>query len=117
VVVAGLSSGVGAQDHGDGCLKCHQGIENIREEGGQMLEAIRAMGKAFGDSHGCVVCHGGTPGAETKEEAHRRGSPAALAAVGPTKFYPDPGSMTVAHRTCGMCHPSHPYRLERACPL
>jgi len=107
------SLGSSAQNHNDGCLKCHQGIEDIREEGSQMLEAIRALGKAFGDSHGCIVCHGGTPEATTKEEAHR-GSPAALAVVGPTEFYPDPGSLTIANRTCGMCHPTHHYRLERA---
>ena len=78
-----------------------------------MLEAIRALGKAFGDSHGCIVCHGGTPEATTKMEAHK-GSPAALAVAGPTEFYPDPGSLTIANRTCGMCHPTHHYRLEPA---
>ena len=27
---------------------------------------LRALGKAFGDSHGCNVCHGGIPGLSRK---------------------------------------------------
>ncbi|MFP6887926.1 MAG: hypothetical protein VB997_10200, partial [Opitutales bacterium] len=80
-----------------GCLRCHQGIEDIREPGSPMMIVIRAMGIAYGDAAGCVVCHGGTPSASTKEEAHS-GSPAALQVNGPTEFYPHPGSLLVSQR-------------------
>ena len=34
--------------------------------------------------------------------------------LGPQEFYPDPGSIWIANRTCGQCHPGYSYRLERA---
>ncbi|MFQ5890313.1 MAG: cytochrome C [Gemmatimonadota bacterium] len=103
----------GVRTEGTGCLSCHQGIEPIREEGSGMLLQIRAFGGAFGDPDGCVVCHGGTPDAATAEEAHQ-GIPEGVPDTGPREFYPDPGSIWVADRTCGQCHQGYAYRLERA---
>ena len=96
-----------------GCVSCHEGIEAIREEGSVMLLSIRGMGSAYGDPDGCVVCHGGTPDATSKSEAHS-GTPANMPPTGPREFYPDPGSIWVANQTCGQCHPGYVYRLERS---
>ncbi len=98
------------QATGDGCLACHGGIEPIREEGSGMLAAIQGLGAGAGDPAGCTVCHGGDPQAATAEEAHQ-GAPAGLAAE---EFYPDPGSLWIADKTCGQCHPDHPYNLHRS---
>lgn len=96
---------------GEGCLSCHDGIEPIREEGSPMLAAIRGLGQAAGDAQGCVVCHGGNPRV-TDEEAHQ-GAPDGVKAE---TFYPDPGSIWIADKTCGQmgCHPDKPYVLTRA---
>ncbi len=96
-----------------GCQSCHAGIEKIREQGSVMLLQIEAIGGSMGDPGGCVVCHGGTPDATTKAGAHS-GSPAALSANGPDTFYPDPGSLWIADKSCGQCHQGYVYRLERA---
>ncbi len=96
-----------------GCLSCHEGIEPIREDGSAMLATIRGMGLAYGDPEGCVVCHGGDPSATAAEAAHT-GAPANMPPNGPTEFYRDPGSIWVADRTCGQCHPGYAYRMERA---
>ncbi len=29
-------------------------------------------------------------------------------------FYPDPGSVWIANRTCGLCHQGYPERLTKA---
>ena len=84
------------EEQASGCLSCHAGIEPIREAGSEMLEEIVALGRAKGDPHGCVVCHGGDPTAGEKEAAH-----------GGSAFYPDPGSPWVNQKTCGKCHPDH----------
>ena len=96
-----------------GCLSCHEGIEEIREPTSVMLTQLKAIGSASGDPGGCVVCHGGTPDATSKEQAHS-GAPAMLAANGPNTFYADPGSIWIADRSCGQCHQGYAYRLERA---
>ncbi|GAB4239348.1 MAG: selenite/tellurite reduction operon c-type cytochrome ExtM [Methyloligellaceae bacterium] len=97
-----------------GCLSCHQGIEAIREEGSQMLEQIRDLGKEYGDPEGCVVCHGGNPQATTKDTAHK-GAPKDLAeGAGPQTFYPDPGSIWIADRTCGQCHGDYAGRVKKS---
>jgi hypothetical protein len=64
-----------------------------------------------GDHGSCVVCHGGNPAATTKKEAHR-GAPEDLDAE---TFYPDPGSIWIADKTCGVsgCHEGYVYRLMR----
>ena len=95
-----------------GCLSCHQGIERFSE--GPMMETIEAMGADFADPGGCVVCHGGTPGGTTKELAHA-GAPKDLAdADGPHMFFPDPGSVWIADKTCGQCHDGYAERLRKS---
>ncbi len=78
-----------------GCLKCHAGIEGIRQEGSMMLAQILEQGQDLGDPAGCVVCHGGNPDGTDKNTAH-----------GGT-FYPDPGSPWINQQTCGKCHKEH----------
>ncbi len=96
-----------------GCLSCHAGIEEIREESSIMLQQIKAMGSIYGDPGGCVVCHGGRPDALTSTEAHS-GIPNTMAPNGPKEFYPDPGSIWIAENTCGQCHADYVYRVERS---
>lgn len=60
------------------------------------MRLIIGLGKGRGDSHGCVVCHGGNPEATTKEKAH-----------GSERFYPDPGSPWINEFICGGCHLKH----------
>ncbi len=89
-------------DGGDSCVKCHQGIEHIREPSSDMMKQIVAMGKGMGDTGGCVVCHGGDAGAGTAEAAHKgapKAHPGGLAA-----FVRDPGSFWIMDKTCGICH-------------
>ncbi len=95
-----------------GCLACHEGIERFTD--GPMMESIEAMGADYGDPGGCVVCHGGDPKATTAEAAHR-GAPKELTdAGGPELFYPDPGSVWIAGRTCGQCHAGYAERLAKS---
>jgi len=75
------------------------------------MAQIKAFGAQANDPAGCVVCHGGNPRGLTKEEAHK-GAPDALKGRGPQDFYPDPGSIWIANRTCGQCHPGYDYRLN-----
>ena len=99
---------------GSGCLGCHRGIESIREPDSGMMIAIRGIGGLHGDPEGCVVCHGGNPDAVEADDAHN-GAPAALSeAGGPDNFYPDPGSLFIADKTCGQCHAGYAYRLRRS---
>ncbi|MFV1965984.1 MAG: cytochrome C [Pirellulaceae bacterium] len=79
-----------------GCIRCHEGIEPIREAGSGMATEILELGELEGDPDGCIVCHGGDPEAEDKETAHTGDF-----------FYPDPGSSWVNEDTCGQCHPEH----------
>ena len=87
---------------GDTCIKCHKGIESIRDEKSDMMKQIVAMGQGLGDSAGCVVCHGGNPEDGTVAGAHK-GAPAAHAG-GLADFVRDPGSIWIADKTCGICH-------------
>lgn len=91
-----------AVEGGDSCIKCHKGIESIRDEKSDMMKQIVAMGQGLGDSAGCVVCHGGNPENGTVKGAHM-GAPKAHAG-GLAEFVRDPGSMWVADKTCGICH-------------
>jgi len=87
---------------GDSCVKCHEGIEHIREPSSDMMKQIVAMGQGMGDTGGCVVCHGGDAGAKTAETAHKgapKAHPGGLAA-----FVRDPGSFWIMDKTCGICH-------------
>ncbi len=96
----------------DGCLSCHEGIERFSD--GPMMMAIEGMGAAHGDPAGCVICHGGDPAATTADKAHA-GAPQALAAAGGAEmFYPDPGSVWIADKTCGLCHAGYADQLTKS---
>lgn len=95
-----------------GCLSCHEGIEDFTQ--GVMMDTILAMGPDYNDPGGCVVCHGGTPQGLTAEEAHA-GTPVDLAdAGGPHTFYPDPGAVWIADKSCGQCHDGYSERLIKS---
>ncbi len=95
-----------------GCLSCHEGIEDFTQ--GVMMETIWAMGPDYGDPEGCVVCHGGNPQGLTADEAHS-GTVALLEEDGgPHTFYPDPGSVWIADRSCGQCHEGYADRLIKS---
>ena len=85
-----------ALPEGSTCVKCHNGIEWIREPDTGMMRQILALGDGRGDPAGCVVCHGGDPKATTAEAAHAG-----------SEFYADPSSPWINDRTCGQCHPRH----------
>jgi len=87
------------------CLKCHFGIEPIRPIESEMMQEIFRVAARVGYPHNdCIICHGGNPEAVSDRDAHR-GSIEALAALGgPEDFYPNPASVWINDRTCGMCH-------------
>jgi len=87
---------------GDSCVKCHNGIESIRDTDSDMMKQIMDLGKIVGDSGGCTVCHGGNPDNGTLKGAHM-GAPATHAG-GLAEFVRDPGSIWIADKTCGICH-------------
>ena len=95
-----------------GCLSCHEGIERFSDNA--MMIAIEAIGNVHKDPGGCVVCHGGNPSATTKKAAHLGAPPALTQAGGPKLFYPDPGSVWIANRTCGQCHAGYAERLTKS---
>ena len=95
-----------------GCLSCHEGIERFSD--GDMQDTIEALGADFGDPGGCVVCHGGTANATAPEEAHAGAHADLTDAGGPEMFYPDPGSVWIAEKTCGQCHPGYSERLAKS---
>lgn len=97
---------------GDSCVKCHKGIESIRDPKSDMMKQIVAMGKGMGDSGGCVVCHGGNPKAGTAAEAHK-GAPKAHPG-GLTAFVRDPGSYWIMDKTCGVCHADTVANMKKA---
>ncbi|MFQ5565159.1 MAG: hypothetical protein ACE5EU_02225 [Paracoccaceae bacterium] len=114
VLIGGLAaatlSEAGAQE--SGCLSCHNGIEQFVD--GPMHDAIVAIGEEVGDPQGCVTCHGGNPAATEAETAHS-GAPAALTeAGGPHTFYPDPGALWIADKSCGQCHDGYAERLIKS---
>ena len=99
-----------------GCLSCHKGIENIRDPNSAMLLSIKALGTQHGDPEGCVICHGGNPGATTKEAAHKGSPQSLIAAKGAQMFYRDPGSIWINKFTCSQagCHQSYSERMEKS---
>lgn len=95
-----------------GCLSCHDGIERFTD--GIMQDTIEALGPDYSDPGGCVICHGGNPAATDKAAAHQ-GAPSQLSdGGGPQTFYPDPGSVWIADRTCGQCHDDYANRLIKS---
>jgi hypothetical protein len=95
-----------------GCLFCHEGIEPFSDGG--MMAAIQAAAKPFRDPGGCVICHGGTPSSTVFEVAHAGSPPRLAEGGGADAFYPDPGSIWIADKTCGLCHQGYPERLKKA---
>ncbi len=99
-----------------GCLSCHKGLKQIRDDNSAMMAVIKSLGSSHGDKEGCVVCHGGNPKAKDAKTAHS-GSPKALVnAKGPQTFYPDPGAMDINKFSCGQsaCHQGYAERLEKS---
>jgi len=94
----GPTSAPHQQGDQEGCLTCHEGIENIRQPESMMMQQIQAMGE-------CTACHGGDAKVtDDKDAAH-----------GPEgEFFPDPGSIWVSDKTCGKCHPGYTERLKLA---
>ena len=95
------------------CLRCHKGIEHIREPNSKMMKEIYNFAKKAGyKDNSCIVCHGGNPDAIKKEKAHNGTIKAFLDGIkfegnvvkGPQNFYPDPGSVWINKFTCGICH-------------
>ena len=77
-----------------GCMKCHAGIELIRQPGSEMIEQIMQRGLELGDPAGCVVCHGGDASVTDDAQTAHGGD-----------FFPAPASSWVNEQTCGPCHP------------
>jgi len=99
-----------------GCISCHNGIEDIRDDASTMMIMIKSISAQHGDPEGCVLCHGGDPTATTVEAAHKD-SPASLVQFrGPQTFYPDPGAMDINKFTCGQsaCHAGYEERVEKS---
>ncbi|MDH5465442.1 MAG: cytochrome C, partial [Thiovulaceae bacterium] len=87
------------------CVKCHQGIEPIRDHQSKMMEAIFQKAKEAGHpKNDCIVCHGGNPKSDLKLKAHKGTVKYFLNHKGPKNFYPAPGSPWINQNTCGMCH-------------
>ncbi len=91
--------------YANNCLECHKGIENIRDPNSGMAKAIKKIASKAGfPDNSCIVCHGGDPKANNKEDAHKGSIEYFLNNKGPKNFYPDPGSAWINENTCGMCH-------------
>lgn len=87
------------------CVKCHEGIEDIRDPHSKMMEAIyNVAAKAGHVGNDCIVCHGGNPTTMVKERAHKGTVEYFLEHEGPKAYYPAPGSSWINQNTCGMCH-------------
>ncbi len=108
LIGASTANGVG------GCTtqECHQGIASIKPDDHAMMRTIKMNGSQHGDPDGCVMCHGGNPKATKKEEAHKGVPPTLRIAPGPKDYYPDPGSIWIADKSCGACHPGYVYRSK-----
>ncbi|MDJ0833430.1 MAG: cytochrome C [Gammaproteobacteria bacterium] len=113
-LMAGFANSAVAEK--SGCLACHNGIEDIRDQLSPMMAMINAISASHGDDSGCIACHGGDPKATTAEAAHK-GSPQSLVDIkGPQTFYPDPGAMDINKFSCGQaaCHKGYPDRVEKS---
>ena len=87
------------------CVSCHQGIEPIRDHNsGMMQEIFKLAGKAGFKDNECIVCHGGNPETIDPIMAHSGSIKSLIALKGPDEFYPDPASVWINEKTCGMCH-------------
>ncbi len=99
-----------------GCISCHNGIEDIRDDSSTMMIMIKSISATHGDPEGCVLCHGGDPTATTVEAAHKDSPASLVQSRGPQTFYPDPGAMDINKFTCGQsaCHAGYEERLEKS---
>jgi hypothetical protein len=87
------------------CVKCHEGIEDIRDPHSKMMEEIYKVAEEAGHpGNDCIVCHGGNPETMVKARAHRGTVEYFLDHKGPKEYYPAPGSTWINENTCGMCH-------------
>jgi len=87
------------------CLKCHEGIEDIRDPHSKMMEEIyKVAEKAGHKGNDCIVCHGGNPLTMVKKRAHKGTIKYFLDHKGPKDYYPAPASSWINQNTCGMCH-------------
>ena len=87
------------------CLKCHEGIEDIRDPHSKMMEEIyKVAEKAGHKGNDCIVCHGGNPTTMVKKRAHKGTVKYFLDHKGPKDYYPAPASSWINQNTCGMCH-------------
>jgi len=89
------------------CIKCHAGIEDIRDRNSSMMKAILDVAQEAGHKgNDCIVCHGGNPKTKSKKYAHRGTIKYFKTHKGPKEYYPSPASSRVNENTCGICHPS-----------
>ena len=87
------------------CLDCHAGVEPIRDPKSGMMQAIYHLAAESGfEDNECIVCHGGNPWTEDPVEAHSGSIDWFKENKGPDEFYPDPASVWINGKTCGMCH-------------
>ena len=87
------------------CLTCHNGIEHIRNPKSMMMQEIYKLAAKSGfKDNECIVCHGGNPETLDPTKAHNGSIKYFLKNKGPDEFYPDPASVWINDKTCGMCH-------------
>ena len=87
------------------CLSCHQGIDPIRDPNSDMMKEISSLADKSGyPENDCIICHGGNPEALSKNLAHSGSINKLREFSGPDEFYPNPSSVWINIRTCGMCH-------------
>jgi hypothetical protein len=87
------------------CVSCHKGIEPMRNHSsGMMQEIFKVANKAGFKDNECIVCHGGNPDTKDPILAHQGSVQGMISLQGPDEFYPDPASVWINSKTCGMCH-------------
>jgi hypothetical protein len=103
--VSSLLFGTSSFQKTNNCLKCHGGIEHIRDPQSGMAKAIAKKAAEAGyPKNSCIVCHGGNPATKHQFKAHKGTIKYFLTHPGPKEFYPAPGSTWINQNTCGMCH-------------
>ncbi len=87
------------------CIKCHEGIADIRQRDSLMMKEILDVAKSAGhEGNDCIVCHGGNPVSTNKKRAHSGTVKYFKTHAGPKEYYPAPGSPWINENTCGVCH-------------
>jgi len=93
------------QDANNNCISCHKGIEPIRDPKSGMMQEIYALAEKAGyKDNECIVCHGGNPEVTDKLKAHTGSVEFFKNNNGPEVFYPNPSSVWINDKTCGICH-------------